>query len=148
MAFDNSQNTSSPHLPPADESHHHERRPREAHSRLKSTRTSPGRRTAPEGQVAAPAGRGSQGAPGMRAGLPWAAQPQAPPFRVYYYRDWVLSLLLLLRPSLSRLSGAGALPIPASEVAARIITTRNGQREGTILWKPRRGLSAHPPSPE
>lgn len=116
MAFDNSQNTSSPHLPPADESHHHGRRPGDKHSWLKLTRTSPGRRTAPEGGGRSP-GKTEQpvGAVRLSEGLPLGrGNPRRPSSAITIIVGGAV-LLLLLRPSLSQLLGAAALPIPASD---------------------------------
>ncbi|XP_054942878.1 collagen alpha-1(I) chain-like [Physeter macrocephalus] len=63
-----------------DESHHHERRPGDKHSWLKLTRTSPGRRTAPEGGGRSP-GKTEQpvGAVRLSEGLPLGrANPRRP----------------------------------------------------------------------
>lgn len=143
MALDHGQYTGSPHLPPAEESHH-QGRPRE---KREMDTDRPGRRTARRDAVRTRAGRahGARGADG-RGATPGRRQPRVSLWRLLL--SWGLSSGLCVHPSSSRLPGAAALPtLPRmrSEVAARIMSRGNGQMRRTILWKPRRGLCPHSP---
>lgn len=83
--------------------------------RAKIEADEPGKQDSARGRSEPRLHRAAREPPGMRGGSPGRQQPQTSLFRVDYYCHLVLSLLVLLGPSVSGLSGAGALPIPASD---------------------------------
>lgn len=142
MSFDNSQSSGSPHLPPADESHHKEGPrekcpPAEIDTDLPRMQDSGGERRSEPWLDGADGTRGAE-EPGATGGR---QQPQVLLFGVYYYcRFRCYYYYFTLRYLSTRESQHCPSLTPTwSEVAAKIMSTGNGQTKRTTLWKPRWG---------